>query len=114
LPTAKLGVPVALDLLLTGGTMDAAEACRLGLTRRVVARARLDEDARALAGELAALPPEALALTKALCRGWWTDRLDALLAHEADAFALATLGPGHLEAVDALRRKARPRTDPPG
>jgi enoyl-CoA hydratase/carnithine racemase len=54
LPRAvRLGA--ALELLLTGARLDAAEALRLGLVSRVVAGDRLAAEAEALAARLAAL-----------------------------------------------------------
>src|SRR5581483_10778445 len=46
--------------LLTGQTVDAVEAQRLGLVSRVVAVDQLHVEARRLAERLAAIPPEAL------------------------------------------------------
>lgn len=54
----------AMKLLFTGAIIDAAEAERIGLASEVVSDARLMERARALAGELALLPPAALAEIK--------------------------------------------------
>ncbi len=102
---AKLGVAVATDLLLTGGRIEAAEAVRLGLTRRLVPAAELAAQARLLAGQLQALPSEARALTKSLTRQYWADRLDSIMAHEADAFGYATATPGHLAARARLPRR---------
>lgn len=102
---AKLGTPLALDLLLTGGTLDSSDAVRLGLTRRVVPEATLLDASRELAADLLKLPAEALMLTKSLCRQYWGERLDSVLAHEADAFGLATATKGHKNAIAALRRK---------
>ena len=48
-----VGVPAALDLLLTGRTIDADEAARLGLVREVVAPDDLLAHARAYAAALA-------------------------------------------------------------
>ena len=62
---AKLQAAIALDLLLTGGSMTAAEAAKLGLTRRVVPTDQLETAGRSLAQELLQLPWEALMLTKA-------------------------------------------------
>lgn len=106
---AKLGTPVALDLLLTGGSIDAQEAMRLGLTRRVVPVDKLLQASRALAEELTRLPAEALILTKSNSRQAWTGRMEAALAHEADAFALATAMPSHHAALAAARHKRNAR-----
>ncbi|WP_254241991.1 enoyl-CoA hydratase/isomerase family protein [Achromobacter pestifer] len=102
---SKLGVPAALDLMLTGGAMDAEEARQRGLTRRVVPRETLAEASRALAAELLALPHEALMLTKSVSRQSWSQPMDSAMAHEADAFALATAMPGHQRALAAAQAR---------
>lgn len=99
---AKAGVGAALDVLLSGGSIDASEAQRLGLTRRVVPAAQLDETARALAAELLQLPWEGLMLTKALCAQHWAAGLQQVAAHESEAFALATTTAGHRQALAAV------------
>lgn len=61
---------VAMDLVLSGREIDAAEALRLGLVNRVVPRARLYEEAEQWALRLLARPRLALAYAKeALTRG---------------------------------------------
>jgi len=100
---AKLGVPLALDLLLTGSKLSAQEAAKLGLTRRVVATDKLKTSSQALAEELARVPSEARMLTKSLCQQFWSGGLEALLSHEADAFAFATTTPGHQAAMKRLK-----------
>lgn len=102
---SKLGVPAALDLMLTGGTMDAEEARLRGLTRRVVPRDTLAQASRVLAADLLALPHEALMLTKSVSRQTWSQPMDSALAHEADAFALATAMPGHQRVLAAAQAR---------
>jgi enoyl-CoA hydratase len=53
----------ALEMLLTGEMVDAAEAYRLGLVNRVVPKERLLDEARALLGKMLANGPLALAHT---------------------------------------------------
>jgi len=111
---AKAGPGAALDLLLTAGSLDAAEARQLGLTRRVVPRDELDATARAVAQRLLQLPWEALMLTKALCAQRWAHGIESVLAHESEAFALATTTLGHRQAIEAMRSTlARKNTAPP-
>src|SRR5262245_44539307 len=62
------GLGPALELLLTGKRIDAAQAQRLGLVSRVVAGARLEAEAEAVAGELAALDPRAVRAARRAAR----------------------------------------------
>jgi enoyl-CoA hydratase/carnithine racemase len=78
----------AQDLLLTGRTVDAAEAARLGLVQRVVGDALAA--ALELAGELAGLAPLTLA------------------GHKQALVALAEAAapdPDHLAAIDEAERR---------
>jgi enoyl-CoA hydratase/carnithine racemase len=61
-----LGGAHARDLLLTGRTIDAAEAHRIGLVTRVVPDGALDESSAALATEIARHPCAGLAAIKAI------------------------------------------------
>jgi 2-(1,2-epoxy-1,2-dihydrophenyl)acetyl-CoA isomerase len=42
-------------------------------------------------------------LTKALCAQHWAAGLEPVLAHESEAFALATATAGHQRAIAVLR-----------
>jgi enoyl-CoA hydratase len=57
-----IGSGRALEMILTGGQVDAAEAHRIGLVNRVVPRDRLLEEARGLLERIAANGPVAIAL----------------------------------------------------
>ena len=60
-----VGLPVALDLLLSARTVDAAEALRLGLVNRVLPAAELQAGVREYARELADLvSPRSIAVIK--------------------------------------------------
>jgi len=61
-----VGEKVALDLALTGRTVGAAEAARLGLISRVVPDGALEAELGAVVRQLLASGPSALALTKRL------------------------------------------------
>jgi enoyl-CoA hydratase len=55
-----IGHSRAMDLILTGRSVDAGEAFAIGLANRVVPRGRAREAAETLAAELAALPQQCL------------------------------------------------------
>ena len=55
-----IGLGHAMDLILTGRKVDAAEALQIGLANRVVAKGRCLEAAVALARQLAAFPQETM------------------------------------------------------
>ncbi len=61
---------VAREMVLSGEPIDARRALAVGLVNRVVPRAQLDDEARAIASKLASLEPEAVRAAKeAMVRG---------------------------------------------
>lgn len=64
----RTGMSRALEIVLTGRTLDAPEALAAGLVQRVVPRARLDAAAQALATRLAALDPQVVRAVRRLLR----------------------------------------------
>jgi enoyl-CoA hydratase/carnithine racemase len=64
--TRLVGKSKAMDLILTGRTMDAAEAERSGLVARVVVADVLIQEAMAAAAKIAALSPLAVMMNKEL------------------------------------------------
>ena len=106
--TRAVGKSLAMELILTGRTFDAAEAARLGLINRVVPDSDLLGEAIKLAQELATKPP--LTLTAALAaihRGMDASIDDGLAIEEA---AFARIVPTHDagEGVAAFLEKRRP------
>jgi enoyl-CoA hydratase len=73
------------DLLLTGRTVHATEALRMGLVNRVVAAATLAETAQTWAVDIARSPQEGLAATKEIVAGIRAGRL----GREAEAYGAA-------------------------
>jgi enoyl-CoA hydratase/carnithine racemase len=60
-----VGFPKACEMILTGDTIDASEADRIGLVNRVVPHDELMAAARELAGKIAKNPPLAVQMAKA-------------------------------------------------
>ena len=103
-----LGPARALDLMLTNGTLDAAEAHARGLVARVVADDELRAAATGLAHALAAGPVRAMVRTRALVRGAAVRTLDEHLDDEARLIAESAGDPEGREGVRAFVEKRRP------
>jgi enoyl-CoA hydratase/carnithine racemase len=104
-----VGFNRALELMLTGKTIDAAEAERIGLVNRVVPHEKLMDEAVALAAEMAANPAEPLQTIKRLT--WQhigeSDLLKIMTAEMIELRA-ATQKPAFREAVNAFLEKRQP------
>jgi len=104
-----VGVGRALDMILTGDRVDAAEALRLGLVTRLAADpADLRRDAQALAARIAARPPRATAFAKAAVKSALDQPLEAGLAQERSLFALLLGTEDRVEAARAFAEKRAP------
>ena len=98
----------ALQLLLTGETIDAAEALRIGLVNRVVHAAELMTAARELARQILANGPLAIALCiEAADRGLEMS-LDEGLLLEANHFGLLAASEDMREGTTAFLEKRAP------
>jgi enoyl-CoA hydratase/carnithine racemase len=98
----------ARDLLLSGRTIRATDALRMGLVNRVVAPATLEASAGQWAAEIAAAPREGMAATKRLVRAIRAGDPGG----EPQAFASALATPAARERVRALvERSARRRAE---
>lgn len=107
LPRA-VGSSRSAEILLTGRTVDAAEADRIGLVSAVHPDADLVDAAVAMAGAIAAHSPFAVALTKeVLWAGLEIGSLHAAMELENRTQILATTTADHVEAV-AARAEGRP------
>ena len=66
-----VGVGRAMEMILTGEIVDAAEAERMGLVERVYPHDKLMEEVFAMAGKIAAAPFLSVRHAKALVRRYW-------------------------------------------
>lgn len=91
--TARLprivGLGRALDLILTGRPVGAAEALSMGLVNRVVPRGRSRAAAEAIARQLAAFPQTCLAVDRRAAHGAFDAPLPEALRREFDGAAPA-------------------------
>jgi 2-(1,2-epoxy-1,2-dihydrophenyl)acetyl-CoA isomerase len=104
-----VGYSRAAELVLTGDTIDAAEALRIGLVSQVVPAPELLEAAHRLAGRVAANPPRTLRLAKRLLREGQHGRLSDVLELSAAFQALAHETGDHREALNAFFERRPPR-----
>jgi enoyl-CoA hydratase/carnithine racemase len=96
------------ELLFTGRSMSAEEGERWGFFNRLVEPEALQEDARTLAGELAAGPNFAHAMTKTMLNQEWDMSLDAAIEAEAQAQAICMQTRDFERAYRAFLDKRRP------
>ncbi len=85
--------------------IDAATALDWGLVSRVVEGEKLMDEAQALAGKIAAMPPHALRQAKNLMRQGRSTTYDTALEMAANTQALMHLTADHIEGIDALLEK---------
>jgi len=98
-----IGYGQAMRLLLSGETVAAEEALRLGLVELLVEDAEVDARARTLCRELAALSPVAVEAVKASVRMALSAPLEAGLRYENEMNTLCFAAGDHLEGIRAFR-----------
>ena len=107
LPRA-IGKSKAMEMILTGEPITAAEAERIGLVSRVVTDELLVEDALALAAEIAKRGPLALRLAKESVNAAFEMSLTDGLAHERRLFYLLFSSDDQKEGMTAFLEKRDP------
>jgi 2-(1,2-epoxy-1,2-dihydrophenyl)acetyl-CoA isomerase len=103
-----VGLAKAKELVFSADIIDAAEALRIGLVNRVVPAAELRNTTRDFAARIAAGPPLALGLAKALRNRSATVDLATSLGFEAYAQAQTITSEDHAEGVRAFLEKRPP------
>jgi enoyl-CoA hydratase len=99
----------ALEMLLTGEMIDAAEALRIGLVNRVVPRESLLAEAEALLRKMLANGPLSLRFTLEAVRSGLELPLDEALHLEATLFGLLCASEDKKEGTAAFLEKRPPR-----
>ncbi len=107
--TRFLGPGRALELIMTGQTVNAKDAADLGLVTKVVPAAELDRTVDDIADRLASGPTKALGLSKRITNRVSTLDLADALEYEALNQDIAGRTGDHLEAVRAFLEKRQPR-----
>lgn len=104
-----VGPKPALELMLTGRRIDAAEALRLGLASRVVARSELDGAVDETVELLAAKSPATIRLGRDAFYAAEDMPFDAALDHFQNGLTATTLTRDAAEGVAAFLEKRPPR-----
>ncbi len=92
-----IGHGVAMDLILTGRSVDANEALRIGLATRVVPSGSALDDALTLANEIATFPQRCVQSDRRSAIDSWSLPHEAAMAHEVE-LGLITVNSGETEA----------------
>src|SRR5713226_7601574 len=107
--TRLIGPGRALELIMTGRTVNAQEAATLGLVHKVVSAGELDKTVDELAEQLASGPTKALGLSKRVVNRVTNLELPDALEYEAAHQDIAGRTQDHLEAVRAFLEKRKPK-----
>jgi enoyl-CoA hydratase/carnithine racemase len=99
----------ALDLLLSGRTLTAAEADTMGLATRVFPAKSFATDVRRVVGDLAAKGPVALRYAKEAVRDGVDLTLDQGIRLEEDLYVLLQTTADRAEGIRAFLEKRRPK-----
>ncbi len=109
-----VGLPNALDLVLTARIIDAEEAVQMGLVNDVVAPDRLIDEAMTVANLIAANPLECVMEGKRMVHRHMVEQdIDAVVAEEDRTLLAVQRGPAHKEAVRSFLEKREPRFNRP-
>ena len=104
-----VGLGRALELMLTGDVIDAAEAHRIGLGNRIYPVAELEASAWAFAAAIAAGPPMVHRAIKSAVAASLAGDLEAALERELDGQMRLLQSADFLEGVSAFFGKRPPR-----
>jgi enoyl-CoA hydratase len=106
--TRAVGKAVAMDVILTGRTLDAREALAFGLVARVVAKEAWLDEAKRVAHAIAAKSPIAVRLAKEAVDHAFEAPLQAGVEFERRSFYLARASEDAGEGLHAFLEKRKP------
>jgi enoyl-CoA hydratase len=100
-----IGYGQAMRLLLTGETIDAEEALRLGLIEMLVDDVEVEATAASLAAKIAGFSPVATQSVKAAVRMALSSALEAGLRYENEMNTMCFAAGDHMEGIRAFQEK---------
>lgn len=103
-----IGLARALEMILTGESIDAGEALRTGLVNRIVARDRIIATGIELAKEMAQKSPLATSYLKEALHQGMDLTLDQGLRMELDLYLLLFSTRDRVEGITAFQQKRKP------
>ena len=106
--TRQVGKYLAMELVLTGRSLDAREAQQHGLVNRIVPKELYLEEALKLAREVASKSPVAVRLAKDAVRKAQDTTLEVGLSYERHNFYLLFGTEDHTEGIQAFLEKRKP------
>ncbi|HEX9446312.1 MAG TPA: enoyl-CoA hydratase-related protein [Candidatus Binatia bacterium] len=106
--TRLVGKYRAMEMVLCGETIEAEEARRLGLVNKVVPVEFLLEEAKEIAGKIAAKPPLAVRFAKEAIQKALNTTLDEGLEYERKSFYLLFSSEDRREGMKAFLEKRKP------
>ena len=101
----KIGYANAMDLLLTGRTLQGQEALRLGLIQYLVSPEELEQKTKELADTICGFAPLAVQKMKRVLQHTYGTTLDEQLAYETDAFMEICQTTDRTNAIEAFLNK---------
>lgn len=104
-----IGPGKAMEMVLTGMTIDAGEACRMGLLNRVVAKKDLIATAISIAADMATKSPLSLNYAKEALYSGMDLTLDQGLKMEMDLYLLLFTAGDRTEGITAFNEKRPPK-----
>ena len=107
LPTI-IGVPKALEIMMTGRMVGAEEAAQIGLVNKLVPHEKLMEESYALAEQMTKVAPIALSFTKRAVWNMMLDRFNQNIQFESWGQTICKLSKDFREGVSAFMEGREP------
>ncbi|MEQ8780494.1 MAG: enoyl-CoA hydratase-related protein [Roseibium album] len=107
--TKLVGRTMAMDMILTGRMIDAAEALRIGLVSRVIPRKNLETEVNEVAKSIAEFPRDIVQMARACVNMAENSTLDMGIRYERQTYHALYGLPAQREGMSAFLEKRTPR-----